>query len=1220
MSTSGALHASPATSIQPVPASPQASTPASPLAGLWKDAVERYEKTTGVDLAAYKAFDSEDAIGKHVQQHESDFTKFRADGPQELRSKIKPIAATVQTLCGVFGEAVTMPYSPVKAVFAAIGVIIQASRKISEDFDAVVDAFDTMEHHLRIIKPIAAVDMHDALKEASVKLLGQILVVLGVITNLQKNNRLKLWLKKLCQSKDVPSALDELGRLATNHHQTMSAVTLHAVNRTLTMLENSRDWHDQDQNFTRRCLGQISDIARESHALLGQTMSSLADLTASRSILEGIQATLLRMTDESMKDKRSGDVDKICQWLRYPDCSVKLNSVMSSRVPGTGSWFLDGNDFGSFISGDVRVLWLHGQAGSGKSTMMAAAIRELQAHCASSIGSCITLTHLFDLTNGAQKQDVRALLSSLLCQLAYHRDNAREELLEVRDRHMDGHTQPSLEKMQHHLWRLVCRSPRLFVVVDALDEAHIDDLVPLLRALRAYSNISLLISSRTEVHPRMDLVHLSDVQVYMTGDLVKCDIETFLHVALADGGPLAHMSADFIELVQEKLGNGSAGNFRWASLQVKELASVAGIPALISEALENLSPTLGDFYDQVLSRIPKARCEVVLRLLSWLLFSKGRLSKAEFSELLAFSYPKSQTMPIFDPKLRPYSTDDVMRIISSTFVSYDGDCVRLSHASARDHLLNLPATSPFHIDAPRAKCHMTRMCLAYLLHVGADTIPEYRSDYPLHEHVAIEWLEYADEGLQRQKDLEQDLIEFVKLNKTALSDGVSVRTIEYAIIHRHTRVVRLLYTHLKMDVDAWLNEGGRPLHFAMMNLDNFDDLDIIHALIDAGVDVDDDGHGQTALHMACAGIPRAVEVLLRAGASTGIRNEHGETALFLAVGAVYHELYYDACTTTSSLRVLPSTEIVRLLLAAGADTNVVDNTGHTLLGRAVGRSHHSTDNVVLLLDAGATVNVRDTDGRTPLHIAVAGSREDMTRLLLDAGANVNIRDKAGRTALLLATAYGHQEVTRLLLNTGAAVHVQDVEGNTALHLCHAHFVGICRLLLDAGADVYMRNKTGMAALSCLSYRSETPASLEESFRLLLKAGADVNTRDDNGWTPLHHTVHATFYLYQSDPLSPTTGGQAMVRLLLAAGADRHTRDNCGKSPLDLAEESMESVVYSWDRPSMEEVIGLLRQPARSDTGRSDGMGEGATDGDEGQDEEENSEEQGTTEPAGADQA
>ncbi|TRM60938.1 hypothetical protein BD626DRAFT_632101 [Schizophyllum amplum] len=1163
----------PNSSTPSIPGAPTSSStsaptqaPAHTLARLWKEAVERYEKTTGLDLAACKVLDSEGAINKHIEQHESAFKNYRADGPQELRSKIKPIAAVVQTLCGVFGEAVTMarPYSPVKAVFAAIGVIIQASRKVSEDLDAVVDAFDTMEHHLRIIKPIAAVDMHDALKEASVKLLGQILVVLGVITNLQKNNRLKIWLKKLCQSKDVPSALDELGRLATQHHRTVSAVTLHVVNKTLLMLENSCDWQDKYQEFTRMCITQIADIARETHTLLCQTITSSVELTTSRTILESIQATLLHMSDETMKEKKSGDVDKICRWLRYPDCSVKLNSVMFSRVPGTGSWFLDGNTFGSFISGDVRVLWLHGQAGSGKSTLMAAIIRELQAHCASSSGSCITLTHLFDLTNGAQSQDMRALLSSLLCQLAYHRDDARKELLEVRNQQMDGHTQPSLEKMQHHLWRLIRRSARLFVVLDALDEANIEDLIPFLRALRAYSNIALLVSSRTEVHLRMELVRLSDAEVHMSTELITRDIETFLHCAVGSAGVLAHMSADYAELVQQKLCDGAAGNFRWASLQVRELAPVAGLPAFICGALENLSQTLGDFYDQALSRIPKARCEVVLRLLAWLVFAHWPLSKAEFSELLAFSHPKSQTMPVYNPKLRARSTDDIMCVISSTFVSYDGDCVRLAHASVRDHLLKLPTTSPFHIDAHRAYCDMTRMCLAYLTHVGVDT-PWRRKNpgYPLHVHVARNWMTYADEGLRRQQDLEQDLIDFLTLNKRVQQCGDydsryfwSRCPIHIAVQHGYARVIRL-YDHLKADVKACQTEGWRPLHIAIKYCDG-DDVDgIIRALIDIGVDANDrDKGGGTALHEAVRRRANGVVIaLLTAGASTNIRDEQGKTALWSAV---------DSCDT----------DTVRLLIAAGADMNIADNAIDTLLGRAV--SHSSTDVLALLLRAGAAINIHDADGRAPLHLAATHCRKDMTRLLLDAGADVNIRDRVGRTALSWLTFPPY----------------------------HVRIDGITRLLLEAGADVNTRDDSDMTPLhhviqngvqGRIFFRLDA-ALINGTIRLLLKAGADVNSRDDVGKTPLHYTIHAILRFLVHQRLSQTTGWQDLVRLLnvlLAAGADRDVRDDCGKSPLDLAEDKMKSVMYSWERRDLEQAFALLRQPiTRSITQASDGTAPG----------------------------
>ena len=76
---------------------------------LMKEAIARYEvetKTT-LDSSPYTSFDSAAGILAYIQEHEKEFKKFRADGPQWLRKKVEPVAATVQTFCEAFGETVT---------------------------------------------------------------------------------------------------------------------------------------------------------------------------------------------------------------------------------------------------------------------------------------------------------------------------------------------------------------------------------------------------------------------------------------------------------------------------------------------------------------------------------------------------------------------------------------------------------------------------------------------------------------------------------------------------------------------------------------------------------------------------------------------------------------------------------------------------------------------------------------------------------------------------------------------------------------------------------------------------------------------------------------------------------------------------------------------------------------------------------------------------------
>ena len=87
-------------------------------------------------------------------------------------------------------------------------------------------------------------------------------------------------------------------------------------------------------------------------------------------------------------DAESDDEGKIFQWLQYPDCSAKINSLLYDRAKGTGSWFFDSNEFSALKTGKKRVLWLEGSgtpsgsdrnelrkliydaAGCGKSTIM----------------------------------------------------------------------------------------------------------------------------------------------------------------------------------------------------------------------------------------------------------------------------------------------------------------------------------------------------------------------------------------------------------------------------------------------------------------------------------------------------------------------------------------------------------------------------------------------------------------------------------------------------------------------------------------------------------------------------------------------------------------------------------------------------------------------------------------------------------------------------------
>ena len=173
--------------------------------------------------------------------------------------------------------------------------------------------------------------------------------------------------------------------------------------------------------------------------------------------------------------------------------------------------------------------------------------------------------------------------------------------------------------------------------------------------------------------------------------------------------------------------------------------------------------------------------------------------------------------------------------------------------------------------------------------------------------------------------------------------------------------------------------------------------------------------------------------------------------------------YYSKALTVAARK--GHTEIVRLLVDAGADKESRDANRWTALLHAAAGGH--TEIAGLLLDAGADKDVCNGFGKSALLLATENGRTEISRMLVDGGADTDLQDKkTGKTALMYAASAGHTDIARLVLDAGADKDVRQRDGKSALLLAVVNrHIEITRMLVHAGADKDLQDlQAGKTAL------------------------------------------------------------------------------------------------------------------------------------------------------------
>ena len=156
------------------------------------------------------------------------------------------------------------------------------------------------------------------------------------------------------------------------------------------------------------------------------------------------------------------------------------------------------------------------------------------------------------------------------------------------------------------------------------------------------------------------------------------------------------------------------------------------------------------------------------------------------------------------------------------------------------------------------------------------------------------------------------------------------------------------------DITATDRDGRTPLHHAVLNMRHA----FLPCLANLRTAVHEDALGNTPLHLAAFACNQpALKALLAWRAGLNVRNGDGDTALSCAC----------AIASVNAASAANSADSVMLLIRAGADIMLENRLGQRPLHIAC--LHGQTDIVRMLLALGADPDVRTAHGETALDIA-----------------------------------------------------------------------------------------------------------------------------------------------------------------------------------------------------------------------------------------------------------
>jgi ankyrin repeat protein len=383
-----------------------------------------------------------------------------------------------------------------------------------------------------------------------------------------------------------------------------------------------------------------------------------------------------------------------------------------------------------------------------------------------------------------------------------------------------------------------------------------------------------------------------------------------------------------------------------------------------------------------------------------------------------------------------------------------------------------------------------------------------------------------------------------------------------------TIIEQIVHEFEPEDLNEQDQEGKTVLFYAVLKPNPL----IAQLLIKNGIDVNIcDNKGQNALFNAVvlgAHNLETIELMIKKGLNLNLEDKSGLTILDEILTLISY-VKNPVEDTKNKYRLVSSDnnylKLASVLMEYDLPLNKPNEKGQTVLYKEVAQKNY--DAIDFLLQAGADINIPDLDGRTVLFDAILDGTSNikMTEYLIKQGANIDHEDKQGHTIvdelveIILIQQNGKKpthrryydikpkqdyfDLLKKILGYKPRLDRVDKENrNIIFKLVQWGNLELLKIFINFNCDINHKDKYGNTPLSFLVQEgiklkaSKQRENFLEVLSFLLKYRTDVNLVDDNGRTILQKAIIA-------DDL------EVVEKLMLSKKADITIKDNQGRTAL-----------------------------------------------------------------------